>query len=136
MLNDELAQAGSVALSSLDGQGKRDVHRLTCGGKEIILVGTAHISKESSVLVRHIIRTEKPDTVCVELCKSRFEAITQKEKWREMDIVKVIREKRAALLLSQLLLASFQNRMAQKFNIKAGDDMFFLIDGDIAVEEA
>ena len=57
--------------------------------KEIILVGTAHISKESADLVTDVIGDKKPDTVCVELCDSRYQAITQKEKWQETDIVQV-----------------------------------------------
>ena len=104
-------------------QEEKNVHRLRHGEKEIILVGTAHISKESSELVQRVIEAEKPDTVCVELCKMRFEAIKNRDKWQEMDIVKVIREKRTSLLLSQLLLASLQKKMAQKFNINPGEDM-------------
>jgi pheromone shutdown protein TraB len=43
--------------------------------KEFILVGTAHVSKESARLVKSVIEEEKPDTVCVELCQSRYQAI-------------------------------------------------------------
>lgn len=92
-------------------------------GKEIILVGTAHVSRESSELVEQVIKTEKPDTVCVELCNARFDAIKQKKKWQETDIIKVIREKQTSLLLSQLLMASFQKKIADKFGIKPGEEM-------------
>ena len=71
--------------------------------KEIILVGTAHVSKESARLVQSVIEEEKPDTVCVELCQPRFQAIQQKDRWQDTDIVKVIREKKSFLLLSNLL---------------------------------
>ena len=97
-------------------------------GKEIILIGTAHVSRESSELVERVIAAEKPNTVCVELCASRFEAIKQKKKWQETDIVKVIREKRTSLLLSQLLMASFQKKIADKFGIKPGEEMLRAID--------
>ncbi len=100
-----------------------DVHRIKSGDREIILIGTAHISQESVDLVEQTIETERPDTVCIELCNSRFEAMKQKDKWMEMDIVKVIREKRAQLLLSQLLMAAFQKRLAQKFKINPGEEM-------------
>ncbi|MGD9412201.1 MAG: TraB domain-containing protein, partial [Desulfobacterales bacterium] len=63
--------------------------------KEIILVGTAHVSKESARLVQSVIEEEKPDTVCVELCQSRLQAIRQKDRWQDTDIVKVIREKKS-----------------------------------------
>lgn len=101
----------------------QNVHRLTLDSREIILIGTAHISRESADLVDRVITEEKPDVVCVELCKARFEAIQQKDKWQEMDIVKVIRENRTALLLSQLLMISLQRKIAERFNINPGEDM-------------
>jgi pheromone shutdown-related protein TraB len=101
----------------------QNVHRLTLDSREIILIGTAHISRESADLVDRVITEEKPDVVCVELCKARFEAIQQKDKWQDMDIVKVIRENRTALLLSQLLMMSLQKKIAERFNINPGEDM-------------
>ena len=50
-----------------------DVHRLRLGDREFILIGTAHISKKSTELVREVIAAEKPDTVCVELDQRRYE---------------------------------------------------------------
>ncbi|HRT71494.1 MAG TPA: TraB domain-containing protein, partial [Syntrophales bacterium] len=100
-----------------------DIHRRSFNGKEVVLVGTAHVSKESADLVEAVIEGEKPDTVCVELCKTRLEALKNPRKWLETDIVKVIREKRTSVLLSQLLMASFQKRMAEKFDIRPGEEM-------------
>jgi pheromone shutdown-related protein TraB len=97
-------------------------------GKEIILVGTAHVSAESAELVARVIQEEKPDTVCVELCESRFQALTQKKRWQEMDIVKVIREKKAPLLFLNLLLASFQKRVGDKLGIQPGAEMMRAIE--------
>jgi len=99
------------------------VHRLIHEGKEIILVGTAHVSKESVQLVTSVIYDEKPDTVCVELCETRYQAIINKDMWLNTDIVKVIKEKKSFLLLSNLLMASFQKRIAKKFDIKPGQEM-------------
>jgi len=101
---------------------------LSHGDKEITLLGTAHVSRESVRLVQSVIENQKPDTVCVELCPSRYQSITQKDRWQEMDIIKVIREKKAFLLLSNLLLASFQKRIAKKFNIKPGQEMLQAIE--------
>ncbi|MDY6988147.1 MAG: TraB/GumN family protein [Thermodesulfobacteriota bacterium] len=100
-----------------------DIHRLTYEEKEIILVGTAHVSRESADLVDRIIKEEEPDTVCVELCESRFQSITQKNRWQNTDLLKVIKEKRAFLLLLNLMLAHFQKRIGQKFGIKPGEEM-------------
>jgi pheromone shutdown-related protein TraB len=99
------------------------VHRLAADGKEVILVGTAHVSQESVHLVEEVIRAEAPDTVCVELCAARHQALRQKDRWQNMDIVKVIREKKAFLLLSNLLLASFQKRIAKKMDVTPGAEM-------------
>jgi pheromone shutdown-related protein TraB len=95
--------------------------------KEFILVGTAHVSKESARLVKSVIEEEKPDTVCVELCQSRFQAIRQKDRWQDTDIVKVIQEKKTFLLLSNLLLASFQKRIAKQLDVKPGEEMITAI---------
>ena len=102
--------------------------RLKFNEKEFILVGTAHVSKESARLVKSVIEEERPDTVCVELCQSRFQAIQQKDRWQDTDIVKVIKEKKSFLLLSNLLLASFQKRIAKQFDVKPGEEMIAAID--------
>src|SRR5450759_973712 len=95
------SSGGDSSSGSSSGSGPKDeqqVYRLIYNDKEIILVGTAHISKESAALVERVIAREKPATVCVELCPARLEALKQKDKWQDMDIVRVIREKRASLL--------------------------------------
>lgn len=110
-----------------------NIHRLNVDDKEIVLIGTAHVSKESAQLVTDAIASIKPDTVCVELCESRFQSIRQKDSWRETDIIKVIKEKKSFLLLSNLLLASFQKRIAEKFDIKPGEEMIQAIEAGEAV---
>ncbi|MFH1991780.1 MAG: TraB/GumN family protein, partial [Pseudomonadota bacterium] len=110
-----------------------NIHRLAFEDKEVILVGTAHVSWESARLATEVIEKEKPDTVCVELCESRYQSIRQKDLWLEMDIVKVIKEKKSFLLLSNLLLASFQKRIAQKFDIQPGQEMIKAIEAGEAV---
>jgi pheromone shutdown-related protein TraB len=100
---------------------------LTFDQKEFVLVGTAHVSKESIRLTKTVIEEEKPDTVCVELCPSRYQAIRQKDRWQDTDIIKVIREKKSFLLLSNLLLASFQKRIARQFDVTPGEEMITAI---------
>ena len=109
-----------------------NIHGLYLKDKEIKLLGTAHVSKESVQLVSGVILEEKPDTVCVELCPSRYQAIRQKERWLEMDLIKVIKEKKAFLLLSNLLLASFQKKIAKKFGIRPGEEMIKAIETTLA----
>jgi pheromone shutdown-related protein TraB len=99
------------------------VSHITLDGKDIYLVGTAHLSRESVEDVRKTIEQVQPDTICVELCKARYTTITQKDIWEKMDIFKIIREKKAALLLAQLILTSFYRRLGQKLGIQPGAEM-------------
>ena len=112
------------------------LHYLDHDGKRIILVGTAHVSKESVDLVEAIIEDVKPDTVCVELCESRAQSIRQKDHWQEMDIIKVIKEKKAFLLLSNLMLASFQKRIANRLEVAPGQEMIQAMNSAEAVGAA
>ena len=50
---------------------------LTLLDREIILVGTAHVSKESVEEVERVIREESPDCVCVELDAGRYNSMTE-----------------------------------------------------------
>ena len=104
------------------------LHSLFVGDKDITLVGTAHVSKESVNLVNAVIDVERPDTVCVELCMSRYQSIIQRDRWKDMNIIKVIKEKKAFLLLSNLMLASFQKRIADKLDVKPGEEMIKAIE--------
>ena len=110
------------------------IQHLKLGHKEFLIVGTAHVSKESTDLVKATIEEEKPDTVCVELCDSRFQSIRHKNRWQDMNIIKVIKEKKTFLLLSNLLLASFQKRIADKLDIQPGAEMIQAIDSADAIE--
>jgi pheromone shutdown-related protein TraB len=104
------------------------IHHLTFETKQIILIGTAHVSKQSVELVKEVVEKEKPDTVCVELCPSRYQTIRQKDRWQNMDIIKVIKEKKSLLLLSNLMLAAFQKRIAAKLDIRPGQEMIQAIE--------
>lgn len=102
---------------------KDNTHVLTYQGKEITLIGTAHVSRESAESVRALIEEERPDTVSVELCESRYQSITQKKRWQDKDLLKVIREKKAFLLLLNLMLAYFQKKIGKKLGINPGEEM-------------
>jgi pheromone shutdown-related protein TraB len=92
-------------------------------GKKVYLVGTAHVSRTSADLVESCINKHKPDTVCIELCASRYESLKNPDRWRETDIFQVIRQGKTYVLLAQLVLSSFQKRLATKFGIKPGEEM-------------
>lgn len=100
-----------------------NITRIHIGEKEIILVGTAHVSKTSAEQVKQVIEAEMPDSVCIELDEQRYQSILDKDKWKKMDIFKVIKEKKATLLLMNLAISSFQNRIASQLGIQAGQEM-------------
>lgn len=99
------------------------IRHLTYEDKEVLLIGTAHVSKESVDLVKTVIESETPDTVCVELCEGRYQTLRRQDQWQNMDVVKVIKEKKVFLLLSNLILAAFQKRMAAKLDVRPGQEM-------------
>jgi len=57
-------------------KNNKDIHHISLDDKDIFLIGTAHVSKTSAETVKNFIEEEKPDSVCVELCSSRFQSIT------------------------------------------------------------
>lgn len=104
------------------------IRRINVNDREIILVGTAHVSIESIAEVENTIRTEMPDCVCVELDEGRYAAMMEKNRWESLDIIKVLKEKKGFLLLANLVLASFQKRMGLNVGVKPGDEMKAAID--------
>ncbi|MBW2272352.1 MAG: TraB/GumN family protein [Deltaproteobacteria bacterium] len=100
-----------------------DVHILEVEGREFILVGTAHISRESVDLVREVIEKERPDCVCLELDTQRYEALSHKKRWEALDLREVIRKKQLAALLMNLMLASYQKRLGGKLGVIPGSEL-------------
>jgi len=96
---------------------------ISLNGKTYILIGTAHISKDSVDEVAEVIQEVRPDSVCVELCASRYESIRKPDHWKNMDIVKVVKEGKAPMLMMNLILSAFQKKMGDKLGVKPGAEM-------------
>ncbi len=105
-----------------------DVTQLEVEGRVFYLVGTAHVSQASVELVESTIKQIKPDVVAVELCPSRYQALRDPERWKNTDIVAVVRQGKGNLLLAQLLLSSFQKRIGQQLGVKPGTEMLKALD--------
>ncbi len=103
-------------------------HLLELEDRRIYLVGTAHVSKSSVEDVRATIEKVKPDTICVELCEPRFRNLTNPEAWKKVDILGVLRSGKAMLLLSSLIMTSFQRRIADQLGVVPGAEMLAAID--------
>jgi len=103
---------------------------LTLNGTHYLLIGTAHVSRDSIDEVKKIITGEKPDMVCVELDQARYNSISQSDNWQKLDLSKVFKEGKGFLLIANLVLSSFQRRLGNELGVKPGDEM------KIAVETA
>ncbi len=99
------------------------VREIQVNGKTIYLLGTAHVSRESVQDVETTIRLIKPDAVCVELCPARYQALNRRDAWKQMDIVKIVREKKALFLLAQLVMTSFYRKIGDQLGVQPGAEM-------------
>ncbi len=96
---------------------------LKFGEREIILIGTAHVSQESCDEVKKAVEEKLPDCVAIELDEGRYKSLNDTESWRNLDIVKVLKNKQGFLLLANLVLSGFQKRMGNNVGVKPGDEM-------------
>jgi pheromone shutdown-related protein TraB len=103
--------------------GTDNVTRLEYEGREILLVGTAHVSKRSVEEVRHVIRQVEPDAVCVELDASRYEALMDETQVSSFDVAEVVDQDRAGLFVASLLFAGFQKQLGDRLGVKPGAEM-------------
>jgi pheromone shutdown-related protein TraB len=103
------------------------ITRLTLGEREIILLGTAHVSRESADEVHRVIEEERPDRVCIEIDQSRYQSLTHGASWKNLNITRVLKEGKGFLLLSNLVLASFQKRLGIDLGIRPGEEMLAAI---------
>ena len=101
--------------------------RLNLGGRDIRLIGTAHISRESIEEVTGAIRGENPGMVCVELDEGRYASINQQDMWEKLNVSKVLREGKGFLLIANIALASFQRRLGNEIGVKPGEEMIAAI---------
>ncbi|OGG95399.1 MAG: conjugal transfer protein TraB [Candidatus Lambdaproteobacteria bacterium RIFOXYD2_FULL_50_16] len=99
------------------------IEEISLEGKRILLIGTAHISQESVELVRQTIEQERPSQVCVELCSARLDAIQNPERWKNMDLIRVVKEGKAPMLIANLVLTAFQKKMGDQLGVKPGAEM-------------
>jgi len=104
-------------------------------GRQVFLVGTAHVSAASVEDVGRTLQLVDPDTVCVELCEARYRNLTDSETWRQLDIFQVLRQGKAALLLSSLVMTSFQRRIAKRLGVTPGAEMLAAIRWSEACEK-
>jgi pheromone shutdown-related protein TraB len=101
-------------------KNSNDVNYVNYKDKNLIIIGTAHISKQSAELVEQVITSEKPDVVCVELDEQRFEALSNQKRWESLDLKTIIKEKQLSTLIINILLSSYQKKLGKKLGVNPG----------------
>ncbi len=99
------------------------ITRVQYQDKEIILIATAHVSKQSVELVKTVIDREQPDSICVELDEDRYQNIKNPKAWADTDLVQVIKEKKVGFMLANLVLGSYQKKLAKQLDTNVGQEM-------------
>ncbi len=94
---------------------------------EIVLVGTAHVSKKSIEDVRRIIEEVKPQAVAVELCYKRFLTLTR-SKPQEISVIDIIKRGEVAPVLFQMLLSYIQRKIGEEYGVRPGTEMLAAIE--------
>jgi pheromone shutdown-related protein TraB len=105
-----------------------NVTRIDREGREIYLLGTAHVSKKSVEEVRRTIEEIRPDTVCVELDKTRYETLADESRFGRVDLLAILAAGRAGLYLSSLLFAGFQKRIGDRLGVRPGAEMLAAVE--------
>lgn len=100
-----------------------DIHHIQDGSREIILIGTAHISRESVDTVTQAIEQHQPDCVCVELDEQRYQALKDPNRWEKLNIIQIVKAGQVPFLMANLALASFQKRMGLQTGVKPGEEL-------------
>lgn len=91
-------------------------------GRTFYIIGTAHISAKSVVEVRETIELVRPDSVCVELCDTRYQSMNDPDRWKKLDIFQVIRQGKTLYFLANLALSAYQLALGEKFGVKPGEE--------------
>lgn len=115
-----------------------DVAVIQRENQTVLLVGTAHISRESADLVEEIIEQEQPDLVCIELDEKRYKALSEPQQWQNLDLKQIIKNKQLSTLLVNLVLSSYQKKLGGKLGVQPGTELLTAAKAaekhDIAVE--
>ena len=99
------------------------VKEITRDGVHYTLLGTAHVSRASVDAVVSMATSGEYDAIAVELCPARHQALTKQQQWKDMDLYRIIREKKAGLVMANLALGAYQRRIAEQFGIEPGAEL-------------
>lgn len=102
---------------------EQPTRKISRDGVDYLLLGTAHVSPASVEAVVQMADSGEFDAIAVELCPARHQALTRKQQWKDMDLYRIIREKKAGLVMANLALGAYQRRIAEQFGIEPGAEL-------------
>jgi len=108
---------------SPDRLAEQPIRHVQRDGVIYTLIGTAHVSRASADAVTSLAASGDFDTIAVELCQARYDALTAERKWTDLDLYRVLREGKAGLVMANLALSAYQRRIAEQFGIEPGAEM-------------
>ena len=128
----------------LQRKGPKTLQKINLGGTEIYLLGTAHVSNDSSADVKLLLEAVEPDCIFVELCEARISLLEgeqsqqlQEEEWQQnnnitstkqltfwekLDQIHQSQGGSRLQALSTLLLTSVQEDYAETLNVTLGGE--------------
>lgn len=104
------------------------IEKVQLNNSEITLLGTAHVSKTSAEAVEQLLDSGNYNAVAVELCPSRYNAIINPDALAQMDLFKVIKQGKAAMVAANLAMGAYQQRLAEQFGIEPGAEQRMAIE--------
>ena len=104
----------------------REVRRGAC---LVTLLGTAHVSRASADAVREYAADPAYQALGAELCASRHRAMTDPDSIARLDLLGVLRRGQAPMVIANLALGAFQQRVAKRVGIEPGAELRALVDG-------
>lgn len=108
-------------MSNLENNSSIEV--LSYQEQSIILVKTAHVSSQSVQDVKDAVERYQPQAIAVELDPQRLDTLMHPKQWETTDLISIIKKKEAFSMLVQLLLASYQKKIAKDLNMALGQEM-------------
>jgi len=115
--------ANPEQVPDLNSKREQPIREITRDGVHYVLLGTAHVSRASVEAVTEMAGSGEFDAIAVELCPARHQALTKQQQWKEMDLYRIIREKKAGLVMANLALGAYQRRIAEQFGIEPGAEL-------------
>lgn len=96
---------------------------VTIGDSSVRLLGTAHVSKSSVEAVTAAVSSREFDSVAIELCQNRHRSMIDPEKFEKTNLIEVLWQGRAKMIVAMLAMGAFQQRIAEQLGVEPGGEM-------------